>query len=261
MEAVVSDSRFDRLVSDCESYWRQTGVPRHAVAEMTAELRSHLAEATAGGKSVETVIGGSLPAFAESWAAERRSPRIPSAAVARNTRPRDIGLAVLGVAVVVVALIYGRKEDTVDIEVWRWIFLGAAFLFTAGEMVTAGFFLLPFAIGAGVATVLAFAGVDVPVLLVVFLVVSLVSLVGLQRYARTEDDQAHPVGAKRYVGRQVVVIEPVSRIDGTGRVRMDTEEWRATTDLPFTIEVGTESVVTEVRGTRLVIEPELAAES
>jgi membrane protein implicated in regulation of membrane protease activity len=262
MERTVADlAKIDRLVSSCGTYWRETGVPAAEVGEMAVELRSHLEEARAAGKSVESVIGESLPGFAEAWAAERR----PSASGQEHEKrlgARAItAMAAVALAVVALTVIYGRKEDTVDNEVWRWIFLAAAFLFTAGEMVTAGFFLLPFAIGAGVSTVLAFAGVAVSINLLAFLVVSLVSLVGLQRFARRDDEQVHPVGANRYVGRRVIVIEPVSRIDGTGRVRLDTEIWRATTDLPFTIDEGTESVIKEVRGTRLVIEPAFADES
>ena len=65
-------------------------------------------------------------------------------------------------------------------------------------------------------------------------VTSVIALIGLQRYAKQEDQRQHPVGANRYVGRHVMVLEPITRRTGQGRVRMETEEWRATTDLPYT---------------------------
>src|SRR5690606_4830686 len=56
----------------------------------------------------------------------------------------------------------GRRATTVDMgspEFWRWVWLVAAAVFTLGEMAVAGsFFLAPFAIGAAVAAILAFAG-------------------------------------------------------------------------------------------------------
>jgi membrane protein implicated in regulation of membrane protease activity len=51
------------------------------------------------------------------------------------------------------------------------------------------------------------------------------------------------------------VLEPVNRFEGTGSVRVETEQWRATTDGDEEIPVGDEVVITEVRGTRLVVEP------
>ena len=49
--------------------------------------------------------------------------------------------------------------------------------------------------------------------------------------------------------------ETVDRVAGTGRVRMDTESWRATTPLDESIEPGVEVRVVEVTGARLVVEP------
>ena len=51
------------------------------------------------------------------------------------------------------------------------------------------------------------------------------------------------------------MIEPIDRTTGVGRVRVDTEMWRATTD-GDPIPEGTEVHITDIRGTRLVVEPE-----
>ena len=51
--------------------------------------------------------------------------------------------------------------DANDPETWRWIWLIAAVAFAIGEMATVGsFFLAPFAVGATVAAVLSFLGVE-----------------------------------------------------------------------------------------------------
>ena len=48
-----------------------------------------------------------------------------------------------------------------DPEQWRWVWMVAAVVFLVGEMASPGsFFLLPFAVGAGIAAILAFADVD-----------------------------------------------------------------------------------------------------
>jgi membrane protein implicated in regulation of membrane protease activity len=140
-------------------------------------------------------------------------------------------------------------------EWWRWIWLGVTAIFGIGELFTAGFFMLPFAVGAVVAFILALLGVDPAIVLTVFLVVSVLTLVLFQRLVRQGDQRQHPVGANRYVGRRVLVLERIDRVSGTGRVRLDTETWRATTD-GEPLAAGTEVRVVEMRGTRLVVAPE-----
>ena len=140
-----------------------------------------------------------------------------------------------------------------DTETWRWIWIGAALFLGLAEMVTAGFFMLPFAVGAVIAAALAFMDVEPAIQLIVFIATSLVALILLQRFVRHGDEDQHPIGANRFIGRTAVVLEAIERTATAGRVRMDTEEWRATTD-GDPIAVGTEVRILEVRGTRLVVE-------
>ena len=145
--------------------------------------------------------------------------------------------------------------DGMDNEVWRWIWLGMAGFLAVAEIFTAGFFLLPFAVGAVVAFVLAFVDVPLSVQWVAFIVVSLISLWALQRFVKHEDEDHPAVGANRFVGKQAMVLESVDGKHGTGRVRMETEQWRATTEMDGVIEAGTEVTVTGVVGSRLIVEP------
>jgi membrane protein implicated in regulation of membrane protease activity len=100
---------------------------------------------------------------------------------------------------------------------------------------------------------LAFMDVEPAIQLIVFIATSLVALILLQRFVRHGDEDQHPIGANRFIGRTAVVLEAIERTATAGRVRMDTEEWRATTD-GDPIAVGTEVRILEVRGTRLVVE-------
>ena len=142
-----------------------------------------------------------------------------------------------------------------DEELWRWVWIGAAVVLGIGELITAGLFMLPFAMGAIAAGILAFLNVNVAIQVLVFLGTSIVALWGMRKFAWRDSEPQHSVGAKRYVDATATVTEPINRIRGTGRVRMDTESWRATTDLNDVIEPGTEVRVIDVRGARLVVEP------
>lgn len=259
---VAEPNEIQQIVSECEQYWIQTRVPEAAVAEMKAELEGHLRDAQAAGKAPETVIGRRVTDFAEAWASEYRirppfdPPISPEAR--RKERRVDLWKAwgwLIPTAIIVVLLItIGPKEENVDDpNMWRWVWLGLALFLAVGEMVTAGFFMLPFAVGAAVAAILAFFNVSVPVQFIVFLGVSIASLVALRRFAASDHEPSYKVGAKRYVGASARAVERIDPDANIGRVRLDEEEWRATT-MGQVIQEGTYVKVIEVRGTRLVVE-------
>lgn len=140
-----------------------------------------------------------------------------------------------------------------DNEVWRWVWSILTAVLAIGEMVTAGFFILPFAIGAGAAAILAWVDVAPAIQWLVFLGISVAAFLWLRRFGRREDENKPLVGANRLDGRLGRVTESIDRAT-TGRVRIDTEDWRATTD-GQALEPGREIRVVDIRGARLVVEP------
>lgn len=250
----------EEVVERCQAYWSATHVPSKAIKEMKAELVSHLEEAAHAGKTPDAVIGTELNTFAEEWARTYRRPMVVTETPGKKLggwsgRRTQTILSVIAILVIAAGLlIFTPKENEVENEVLQWVFLVGALVLFVGEILTAGFFLLPFALGAAISAVLAFLGVPPAVNLVAFLVISVIALVALQRYTDTDDDQP-PVGANRYADKMGTVLVSVSRSKGTGRVRVETENWRASTDLSDEIPEGTEVQIVEVRGTRLIVEP------
>lgn len=265
MEMRVTDRAVDVLEA-CERYWARTHVPLRAIEEMKTELASHLSEAQSHGRSVEDVVGADLSTFAEAWATEHRPghrSEIPTWDEVHDDPNRGLGvrfftvpnMVILGGALVAawgIATLMERGGRTVDNEMWRWIWVGAAGVLGFAEILTAGFFMLPFAVGAAIAAVLAWIGVGVGIQWAAFLVVSVASLLYLRRFVPNSDDQP-PIGANRMVNQRGLVIEGIDRIQATGKVRVDREEWRATTE-GEPISEGSEVVVRGVTGTRLIVE-------
>ncbi|MDE0613875.1 MAG: NfeD family protein [bacterium] len=139
-------------------------------------------------------------------------------------------------------------------EVWRWLWTCSAVVFSLAEVFTAGFFLLPFAIGAAAAAVLAWVDAHILWQWLVFFVGSAVSFVYLRRFVRRLDHDEQPrVGANRLIDAQGKVIERVDEDAQTGMVRLGGEEWRASA--AEIIEVDTRVMVTEIDGTHLVVVP------
>ena len=141
-----------------------------------------------------------------------------------------------------------------DNEIWRWLWTVFAIVMGIGEIFTAGFFLLPFAIGATAAAVLAWTGVSLLAQWLVFFGVSLVAMVYLRRFIRRQDDLASPaVGANRWANARGIVLEAIDPLTSAGMVRIGGEEWRATSDQR--IPAGSQVLVREVTGARLVVTP------
>ncbi|MGH9230226.1 MAG: NfeD family protein [Acidimicrobiales bacterium] len=141
-------------------------------------------------------------------------------------------------------------------EDWRWVWIIATAVFAIGELTSPGsFFMLPFAIGALVATVLAFLEVDIVIEWLVFVGVSLAVLAVLRpvarRLNRSVDDSG--VGSRRLLGQAAVVLREIPAGVDVGLVRVDREEWRAQSTDGRVIPIGTAVRVADVQGTRVIV--------
>jgi len=145
---------------------------------------------------------------------------------------------------------------TTNIFFWGWLIL--ALIFFGGELLTAGFFLVAFGIGAALAAIAAMMGLDIVWQLAIFVGVSALVVFSLRRFADTVSpkQQRTQVGIDRVLGKKAIVVETIDAINGTGIVRVDAEEWRALPeDETHTIPEKTIVEVQRVNGTRLVVRP------
>jgi membrane protein implicated in regulation of membrane protease activity len=138
---------------------------------------------------------------------------------------------------------------------WVWWMIAAGVL-AVGEIATLGFFLGPIAVAAVAAAIVALAGGGLAVQWIVFIAVSLASLLVLRpiatRHLRTPARLR--TGTAALVGSQAVVIEQVDR-DG-GQVKLAGEVWSARSyDEDESFEPGARVEVMKIDGaTALVAE-------
>jgi len=138
---------------------------------------------------------------------------------------------------------------------WVWWMIAAGLL-AVGEIATLGFFLGPIAIAATGAAIVALVGGGLALQWIVFIAMSLASLLLLRPIARRHlrTPAQLRTGTAALVGAQAVVLERVDR-DG-GQVKLAGEIWSARTyDEDDTFEPGARVEVMKIDGaTALVAE-------
>jgi hypothetical protein len=68
-----SGTEAERVLAFCKSRWENAGLGSADVADMLDELRTHLADAAARGRTPADVLGPDMEEFARSWASARVS--------------------------------------------------------------------------------------------------------------------------------------------------------------------------------------------
>jgi membrane protein implicated in regulation of membrane protease activity len=138
-----------------------------------------------------------------------------------------------------------------------WIvWLVVACLLGIGEMHQGGFYLAPFAIGAGLATVVGLLGVGALLSAVVFVVTSGIVFATLRPVARRHQrlPPAIRTGAAALIGKPAIVIERIANDEGVGCVKIDGEVWTARSyDEHEIIDTGERVEVVEIRGATALV--------
>ena len=141
-----------------------------------------------------------------------------------------------------------------------WVlWLIAAVVLAAAEVMNLSFYLFPFAIGAAAAAVAQLVGVGTPIAVVVFAVFTALSF-GVVRPIARRHLQTPPqirTGTAALIGRRAIVVERIANDEGVGCVRIDGEVWTARSyDDDRIIEPGTPVHVMEIRGATALVADE-----
>jgi membrane protein implicated in regulation of membrane protease activity len=138
-----------------------------------------------------------------------------------------------------------------------WVlWLIASIALGAGEMMTMGFFLAPFAIGAGVAALAALIGGGAVVSTIVFAVVATTAFAAVRPIARRHTRMPPQIrtGTAALIGRPAMVLERIANDEGVGCVKIEGEIWTARSyDDDRVIEAGTRVQVIEIRGATALV--------
>jgi membrane protein implicated in regulation of membrane protease activity len=139
-----------------------------------------------------------------------------------------------------------------------WIvWVVAACILGLGEMHTGGLYLLPFAVGAGLAAIVSVLGLGLPIVVLVFALASALAFGGLRPVARRHRrlPPAIRTGAAALIGHRAMVLERIANNEGVGCVKIDNGEvWTARSyDEDEVIDVGERVEVVEIRGATALV--------
>jgi membrane protein implicated in regulation of membrane protease activity len=137
-----------------------------------------------------------------------------------------------------------------------WLVVGVAA--AVGEILTTGFFLGPFAVGALAAMVVSLVGAGAVLAVAVFAVLT-VAMFALVRPVARRHLYTPPqirTGTAALVGCKAVVLERIDNDAGGGQVRIDGAIWTARSyDDDDVIEPGARVQVIEIRGATALVAP------
>ena len=139
---------------------------------------------------------------------------------------------------------------------WMWLIAAVALLYA--EIHSQAFFALFFAVGACAAAIVAVFGIDVWLQVLTFGVVSLAGVFGLRRVVKTMMDrrQKNAVITGMYggmIGQEALTLDEVGDEHHPGHAQLARTRWLAINSGPAAIPANTPVVVTDVRGTTLIV--------
>jgi len=143
-----------------------------------------------------------------------------------------------------------------------WI-IWLAFLvgFLVLEGVTQQLFSIWFAAGALAAIIASLFDVDVWVQIVIFVVVTGISLAATRPVVRRmKSKKVEPTNADRCVGRAAVVLEEIDNVKGTGLIKVAGQTWSARSADEAVIPAGQSVQTVSIQGAKMFVSHNLGEE-
>ena len=138
-------------------------------------------------------------------------------------------------------------------ESYYWLILVA--ILVVIELMTMGLTTVWFAVGGVAAYIAAVCGANIYIQVVIFLVVSLVTLLFTRPFAvkYINKDRAK-TNVDTMPGKKAKVIEQIDNFNAKGRVQVDGQEWMARSADGEILNEGDEVVIKQVSGVKLIVE-------
>ena len=135
-----------------------------------------------------------------------------------------------------------------------WVWIALAVIFGVVEAATAQIVTIWFAAGSIGALIANVAGADTTVQLIVFVTVSILTLIiarpYLKKFTKTEMQRTN---ADMYIGESAIVLEEINNTQGSGQVKVRGSVWTARSQNNAVIPVGENVHVEKIEGVKLIV--------
>lgn len=123
------------------------------------------------------------------------------------------------------------------------------------EMMTVGFLVFWFAVGALIAMITSFFTSSILIQSIIFLISSTILLFFTRPLAKKITKSTDLVNTNAYsiIGKRGIVLKDINPIDGSGQVKIETEVWSAKSFSGNRINSGSEIEVIEIDGVKAVV--------
>ena len=137
-----------------------------------------------------------------------------------------------------------------------YIWLGGIILFAILEAATMGINFIWFSVGSLAAMIAALCHADIWLQLVVFVVVTAVTLYFTRPLVKKYIQGRHqPTNADRIIGQQAIVTEAIDNTLACGQIQINGQVWSAKSHGDETIAVGEMVEILSITGVKAVVKP------
>lgn len=123
------------------------------------------------------------------------------------------------------------------------------------EALSLQLFSIWFALGALVALLADLFGAGIRLQIVLFLAVTVITLLATRPLTKRLRGKKEPTNADRYVGKTAVVLEEIDNTKGVGQIKVEGQIWSARTADGAIVPAGGTVTTLEIQGAKLIVEP------
>ena len=140
---------------------------------------------------------------------------------------------------------------------WQiWLIIAGILL--VGEIVTTGFLIFWFSLGALLAMVVSFFTTNIIIQTAVFVLSSAILIFATKPFIKkfAKNDNSIKTNAFSIIGKKAIVIEDIQSTDTKGQIKINGEVWSAvSSDENIDIPKGTQVEILDIKGVKTVVVP------
>lgn len=139
---------------------------------------------------------------------------------------------------------------------WQiWLIIAGVCLII--EIITTGFLVFWFSLGALLAMIVSLFTENIIIQTTLFIISSTILIFATKPFLKkfAKHDESVKTNVYSIIGKTGIVTTDIDSINGTGQIKVDGEIWSAIGEKELTISKGTEVEIKEIKGVKAIVAP------